>query len=71
MNVTIVWVDRPPATISTVTLRPSRSLLRCRSSGVVSMSTSWAPLFATSVMVARPGFSWIGRLQAPTRTDTV
>jgi hypothetical protein len=35
------------------------------------MSTSSAALFATSVMVARPGFSWIGMLHAPTQTDTV
>ena len=71
MNVTIVWVDRPPATISTVTRRLARSLNSSRSSGVTSMSTSWAPLLATSVTVQRPGFSWIGRLHAPTRTDTV
>jgi hypothetical protein len=71
VKVRIVWLDTPPATIATLAVRAAVLDWTSRPDGAAAIAATLKPGRATSVTLAAPVGSVIGRLQPPTGTSMV
>jgi hypothetical protein len=71
VKVRIVWLDTPPATIATLAVRAAVLDWTSRPDRAAAIAATLKPGRATSVTLAVPVGSVIGRLQPPTGTSMV